>query len=217
MSMSATTTQFLVNLTKGVTFQRNRVSSASCEMKLPNRSWVLLDSLKVENFRSQRGSKRGLTCLGRFRNGVGDTDGIIIVDHGSRRKESNLMLEEFVKMFKDETGYLIVEPAHMELAKPSIKDAFSLCVQQGAKRVVVSPFFLFPGRHWHQDIPSLTADAAKEFSGISYLITAPLGPHNLLMDVVNDRIQHCLSHVEGDADECVVCAGTNKCKLYTSS
>jgi len=38
---------------------------------------------------------------------------------------------------------------HQELAEPSIKDAFSLCVQQGAKRVVVSPFFLFPGRHWH--------------------------------------------------------------------
>jgi sirohydrochlorin ferrochelatase len=115
------------------------------------------------------------------KNGIGDADGIIIVDHGSRRRESNLMLEEFVKMFKEKTGYPIVEPAHMELAEPSIKDAFSLCVQQGAKRVVVSPFFLFPGRHWHTDIPSLTADAAKEFSGISYLITAPLGPHNLLL------------------------------------
>jgi sirohydrochlorin ferrochelatase len=26
--------------------------------------------------------------------GVGDTDSVIIVDHGSRRKESNLMLSE---------------------------------------------------------------------------------------------------------------------------
>lgn len=43
-----------------------------------------------------------------------------------------------------------VHTLHQELAEPSIKDAFSLCVQQGAKRVVVSPFFLFPGRHWHK-------------------------------------------------------------------
>ncbi|KAL1192604.1 Sirohydrochlorin ferrochelatase [Cardamine amara subsp. amara] len=226
--MTTTQSQILVNLSLGLSSQRNlrvdnRVSSSSCEFTRTNRSWALSGSLKFENFQPKRGRRRGSPCFGSFesegllKNGIGDADGIIIVDHGSRRLESNLMLNEFVKMFKDKTRYLIVEPAHMELAEPSIKDAFSLCVQQGAKRVVVSPFFLFPGRHWHKDIPSLTADAAKEFSGISYLITAPLGLHDLLMDVVNDRIQHCLSHVEGDADECTVCAGTNKCRLYNSS
>ncbi|KAF9625314.1 hypothetical protein IFM89_021439 [Coptis chinensis] len=147
------------------------------------------------------------TSYGEFR------DGVIIVDHGSRRKESNLMLNEFVAMFREKTKYPIVEPAHMELAEPSIKVAYNLCVQQGANRIIVSPFFLAPGRHWHQDIPSLTADAAKEHSGVSYIITAPLGLHELLVDVVKDRIKHCLSHVAGDADECDVCAGTGKCRL----
>ncbi|XP_076885145.1 sirohydrochlorin ferrochelatase, chloroplastic-like [Bidens hawaiensis] len=146
--------------------------------------------------------------------GVMNTDGLIIVDHGSRRKESNLMLNEFVAMFVEKTGYRIVEPVHMEQAEPSIRDAFHSCVQQGANRVIVSPFFLFPGRHWHQDIPSLTAEAAKDFPGVSYMITAPLGLHPLLVDVADDRIKHCLSHVAGDADECAVCAGTGKCHLY---
>ncbi|KAF5755151.1 putative cobalamin (vitamin B12) biosynthesis CbiX [Helianthus annuus] len=146
--------------------------------------------------------------------GITGTDGLIIVDHGSRRKESNLMLNEFVTMFVEKTGYPIVEPAHMELAEPSIRDAFRSCVEKGADRVIVSPFFLFPGRHWHQDIPSLTAEAAKDFPGVSYMITAPLGLHTLLVDVVDDRIKHCLSHVAGDADECAVCAGTGKCHLY---
>uniref|UniRef100_A0A1J3K2C7 Sirohydrochlorin ferrochelatase n=1 Tax=Noccaea caerulescens TaxID=107243 RepID=A0A1J3K2C7_NOCCA len=223
-----TQSQLLVKLSHGFSSQRNLradtcVSSSFCETPRTNRSWALPGSLKLQKFRPQRVRRRGSPCLGSFendgllRNGIGDGDAVIIVDHGSRRRESNLMLEEFVKMFKDKTGYPIVEPAHMELAEPSIKSAFSSCVQQGAKRVVVSPFFLFPGRHWHQDIPSLAADAAKDFSGIAYLITAPLGLHNLLIDVVDDRIQHCLSHVEGDAEECLVCAGTNKCKLYNSS
>ncbi|KAG6663581.1 hypothetical protein CIPAW_02G035200 [Carya illinoinensis] len=100
------------------------------------------------------------------------------------------------------------------MAQPSIRDAFGSCVQQGANRVIVSPFFLFPRRHWHQDIPSLTAEAAKEHPRVSYIITAPLGLHDLLVDVVDDRIQHCLSHVAGDADECAVCVGTSKCRLY---
>ncbi|GMI86799.1 hypothetical protein HRI_002349200 [Hibiscus trionum] len=150
----------------------------------------------------------------KLSNGVGEKDGVIIVDHGSRRKESNLMLNEFVAMFREKTGYAIVEPAHMELAEPSIRDAFGVCVERGADRVIVSPFFLFPGRHWYQDIPSLTADAAKDYPGVSYMITAPLGLHELLVDVMNDRIKHCLSHVAGDADECAACAGTSKCKLY---
>ncbi|KAE8710025.1 hypothetical protein F3Y22_tig00110328pilonHSYRG01131 [Hibiscus syriacus] len=94
----------------------------------------------------------------QFSDGVCEKDGVIIVDHCSRRKESNLMLNEFVAIFREKTGYPIVEAAHMELAEPSIRDAFGLCVQRGAHRVIVSPFFLFPGRHWYQDIPSLTAD-----------------------------------------------------------
>ncbi|KNA24303.1 hypothetical protein SOVF_017090 [Spinacia oleracea] len=145
--------------------------------------------------------------------GVSQKDGVIIVDHGSRRKESNLLLNEFVLMFKSKTGYPIVEPAHMELAEPSIKDAFNSCVEQGANRVIISPFFLFPGRHWHQDIPSLADAAALEHPGINYLVTAPLGLHELLVDVVKDRIDYCLSHVAGKVEECAVCAGTGRCKF----
>ncbi|CAL9126235.1 unnamed protein product [Musa acuminata var. zebrina] len=184
--------------------------------KLPFPNFVKLRRIMTKS--SPLSAKFGLSlrneATGRVEHTVGDNDAVIIVDHGSRRQESNLMLNEFVAMFKARTGYHIVEPAHMELAEPSIRDAFKLCVQEGAKRVIVSPFFLFPGRHWQQDIPSLVADASKEHSGISYVITAPLGLHGLLVDVVNDRINHCLSHVAGDADECTACAGTGKCRLY---
>ncbi|KAK8607265.1 hypothetical protein V6N13_053007 [Hibiscus sabdariffa] len=168
------------------------------------------DPSRIRNFSTRSSLSFENGGFKQFSNGIGEKDGVIIVDHGSRRKESNLMLT----MFRERTGYPIVEPAHMELAEPSIRDAFGLCVERGADRVIISPFFLFPGRHWYQDIPSLTADAAKDYPGVSYMITAPLGLHELLVDVMNDRIKHCLSHVAGDADECAACAGTSKCKLY---
>ncbi|KAL5579601.1 hypothetical protein UlMin_012043 [Ulmus minor] len=140
-------------------------------------------------------SRNGNGGFRENQHGVGDQDTIIIVDHGSQRKESNLMLSK-------------------ELAEPSISNSFDKCVQLGAKQVIVSPFFLFPGRHWHQDIPSLTAEAAKEHPGVSYIVTAPLGLHKLLVEVVDDRINYCLSHVAGDADECAVYAETGKCRIY---
>lgn len=183
-----------------------------------SQKWALPRNIQLQkhHLKSRISSiKGGNVSFRKQLHGIGERDGVIIVDHGSRRKESNLKLEEFVAIFRERTGYPIVEPAHMELAEPSIRDAFGLCVQQGANRVIVSPFFLFPGRHWLQDIPSLTAEAAKDHPGVPYLVTAPLGHHELLVDVVDDIIQHCLSHVAGDADECSVCAGTGKCQIYS--
>src|ERR1051325_9498925 len=99
--------------------------------------------------------------------------GVIIVDHGSRRSESNEMLEEvaaaFAKRFANR--FAIVEPAHMELADPSIVTAYAKCARRGAERIVVLPFFLGPGKHWTMDIPRLTATAARDFPGTRYHVT----------------------------------------------
>ncbi len=143
--------------------------------------------------------------------------GLIIVDHGSRRDESNRLLLDVVQQFVDATGATIVEPAHMELAEPSIATAFGRCVARGAKTVIVFPYFLLPGRHWNEDIPRLTAAAAKEHPGIRFLVTAPFGLHPLMAEVMQRRIEHCLAHAAGDADACELCAGTDRCQLRAGS
>lgn len=142
--------------------------------------------------------------------------GIIIVDHGSRRAESNDMLLEVVAQFRRATDWPIVEPAHMELAEPSIATAYGRCVEQGAMTIVVHPYFLLPGRHWHSDIPGLTAEAAAGHPGTRFLVTAPLGLHPQMALVMQDRVAHCLAHVAGRADECEVCRGTGRCQLQAA-
>jgi sirohydrochlorin ferrochelatase len=129
--------------------------------------------------------------------------GIIIVDHGSRRPESNQMLEEIAALFarRFQALYDIVEPAHMELAEPSIATAYANCARRGAAQIVVTPFFLGPGKHWTGDIPSLTAAAAKEFPHTSYHVTMPLGIDDLILDLLNKRVQFCVNH-EYRCDSC---------------
>jgi sirohydrochlorin ferrochelatase len=139
--------------------------------------------------------------------------GLIVVDHGSRRGASNEMLETMAGMVAEAVPYDIVEPAHMELAEPSIQTAFDRCVARGAQLVVVSPYFLLPGRHWDQDIPSLTAHAAERHPDIPFLVAAPLGLHPLMAQVVHSRVAHCLAHVAGEVAECEVCAGTGRCAI----
>lgn len=133
------------------------------------------------------------------------TTAIIIVDHGSRRAASNDMLEVATKNFADRGDYGIVEPAHMELAQPDIATAFRRCVERGAEHVIVFPYFLSPGRHWSEDIPSLVKEAAAPFPNVTWLVTAPFGLHPDISAIIADRIQHCESVVQGNAAECDVC------------
>jgi sirohydrochlorin ferrochelatase len=143
--------------------------------------------------------------------------GLIVVDHGSRRAESNAMLEQMVGQVAATVPYDIVEPAHMELAEPSIAAAFDACVARGARTVVVSPYFLLPGRHWTQDIPALVEEAAARHPGVAYLVAAPFGLHPLMAQVVGARVEHCLAHVRGEAEECEACAGTGRCRLRVAA
>lgn len=142
--------------------------------------------------------------------------GLVIVDHGSRRAESNEMLEQFVEMFRQATHYRIVEPAHMELAEPSIATAFDRCVERGARHVVVAPYFLAPGKHWNEDIPALAAAAASRHPRVSFLVSAPIGLHPLMCQLIESRVDHCLAHVAGEASECDACRGTGRCRMRTA-
>lgn len=140
------------------------------------------------------------------------TVGYIIVDHGSRVAESNALLERITSAFQQHSGNAIVEPAHMELAEPSIATAFDRCVERGATVVVVCPFFLLPGRHWNNDIPKLVREAARCHSGIRFLITAPLGLLPMMLELIGTQIDQCVAHAQGGA-ACELCESTDKCRF----
>jgi len=132
--------------------------------------------------------------------------GIVIVDHGSRLPESNQMLEEAAALFAKRFAnrYSIVEPAHMEISEPSIATAYARCVERGANRIVVCPFFLGPGKHWTQDIPRLTADVAAKYPGTRYHVTQTLGIDDLILDLLDKRAAHCVEQCYS----CNQCEGT---------
>ena len=135
----------------------------------------------------------------------------IVVDHGSRRAESNQALLDVVAKFRESSPIRIVEPAHMELAEPSINTAFGRCVEQGATLIVVHPFFLLPGRHWRHDIPRLAAEAAAKRPGAKFLVTAPLGLHAGMGQIMQEQIDRCLAHAAGEREACDLCRGLDAC------
>jgi hypothetical protein len=122
-------------------------------------------------------------------------DALIIVDHGSKRDSANAMLAELAAVFPA-GRFVTVQPAHMELAEPSIARAFARCIAAGAERVIVSQFFLAPGRHAKADIPRLVREAAGEHP---FLITEPLGIDSLLISLMLQRIEEAKTCAAIDA------------------
>lgn len=120
--------------------------------------------------------------------------GVVIVDHGSKQPESNQLLEEVVRTFESGNGdkFSIVEPAHMELAEPTIAQAYDSCVARGATEIIVSPFFLGPGRHWTSDIPSLISEAASRHPHTTWKLAPPLGNHPLIQHLLLQRLREAI-------------------------
>ena len=113
---------------------------------------------------------------------------LLLIDHGSRRAQANALLDDVTELVKLRLGTgSIVEPAHMELAKPNIAEGFARCVEQGATRVIVHPFMLAPGRHVSEDLPRLVAEAAEAHEGVAFVMAEPLGSHPGVIDAVVDR------------------------------
>lgn len=98
------------------------------------------------------------------------------------------MLDEVAAAYAAASGVVIVEPAHMELAEPSIAAAFARCVERGARRIIIHPYFLSPGRHSTSDIPALTAEAAASHPGITWTVTEPLGLDPRMTEVIHRRV-----------------------------
>lgn len=119
--------------------------------------------------------------------------GIVLVDHGSRRAEANALLGRVAAAYAARFGAPIVEPAHMELADPTIGQAFDACVARGARTVVIALFFLSPGRHSREDIPLLAAEAAARHPGVAWYVTPPLGENPGLADLIHEQVADTLA------------------------
>jgi len=114
--------------------------------------------------------------------------GILIVDHGSQKREANDMLRSMSDLIQTMAGSdVVVRYAHMELAEPTIAVGFSSCVEAGATDVTVFPYMLSPGRHSTADIPRMVGEVARAFPDVNFSVTPAFGLHEKLAEVVLER------------------------------
>ncbi len=126
--------------------------------------------------------------------------GIIIVDHGSKVAAANERLERLCEGYAKTRApkHWVVRPAHMELASPSISEAFDALVEAGCSTIVCHPFFLSQGRHVREDVPARVGEAASRPKN-TVTLTPPLGEAPALLDPVHDVVAAGVKEATPDA------------------
>jgi sirohydrochlorin ferrochelatase len=116
----------------------------------------------------------------------------LLIAHGSRRAEANADLVRLADTVRATDQFGIVEIAYLELAEPDIPAGAEKCVQQGARRVLMMPYFLSAGVHVRNDLQQFQENFREKYPGVEFEVCEPLGLHSKLVEVVIERLREKL-------------------------
>jgi sirohydrochlorin ferrochelatase len=125
---------------------------------------------------------------------------VILLSHGSRAPEARDYFIQLSGLVKTLTGWPEVEPAFMELCGPSLREAVDARVASGARRVVILPCFLHPGRHLMEDIPRLMAEAQALHPAVPLILAERIGTHPDLARLIGECVERALAEQDAHPD-----------------
>lgn len=113
---------------------------------------------------------------------------VILVGHGSPDGQANDLLLQVARLVQQSGCCSAVSAAFLIQGRPTVSEAVDDWQASGVHRLVLCPFFLFPGRHVRRDLPALAAAARNRYPGLEVLVAEPLGLHPKLVDIVCERL-----------------------------
>ena len=130
-------------------------------------------------------------------NGTALKTAILLIGHGSPRPEVKSAFGAIAEMVRVAGDNELVEVAFLSGGEPSIDSGIDRCVAQGARRIVLCPYFLFAGKHVSNDLPATITGAGQRHPEVELLLAEPLGVHIKLAEVACERIAEVLSKSAG--------------------
>lgn len=115
--------------------------------------------------------------------------GVLVIAHGSRAKETEAVLESILSMVRVKLPETLIAFAFMEFSDKTVEKGVIALAAKSVTEIKIVPYFLFPGIHIKEDIPSMAAKCAAKFPGIEITMGRPLGADERLADILVDRIK----------------------------
>ncbi|ENQ3077993.1 sirohydrochlorin chelatase [Bacillus cereus] len=118
--------------------------------------------------------------------------GIVYIGHGSRLQEGNEQFIHFVQSVIKERSECIQKIGFLELTTPTVQDAITEAILDGATEVLLVPVLLFAAAHYKRDVPFEIDRMKKRYPHITFSVVPPFSTHPLMIDLVIKRIHQAL-------------------------
>jgi sirohydrochlorin cobaltochelatase len=118
-------------------------------------------------------------------------ESIVLFAHGSREPEWAQPFERIAARLRREFR---VELAYLEQMRPTLDEALTSLVTEGAKRVRIVPLFLGQGGHIRKDLPRLAAQARARHVGVEIVLETTIGERAEITEAIAAVISKGISH-----------------------
>jgi sirohydrochlorin cobaltochelatase len=127
---------------------------------------------------------------------------VVLAARGSTDPDANAEVAKVARLLWEGRGYAGVEFCFISLAEPSVPAALERAVLLGARRIVVAPYFLFPGV-----LPDRVVARSHEFAaghpGLSVTVAGLIGACGELAGLVLERYDEALGgDIRMNCDTC---------------
>lgn len=117
---------------------------------------------------------------------------LVALAHGSRDPRSAETITALVAEVRALRPDLRIEPAFLELSKPSFTTVINKLVRAGYDEIVVVPLLLTEAYHAKVDVPGAVAVAMARHEGLQIRTTAILGLEAQFLEVLDLRMREAL-------------------------
>ncbi len=114
--------------------------------------------------------------------------GILILAHGSKRQETERILNSLIEKVKSRTGEELVYPSYLQFSGPNLEAGIDYLVKKGADKIRIMPMFLFDGIHVTEDIPNELRAMMEKYPGTDIRMSRHIGDDDRIADIIVDRI-----------------------------
>jgi sirohydrochlorin cobaltochelatase len=127
---------------------------------------------------------------------------VVLAGRGSTDPDANAEVAKVARLLWEGRGYDAVELAFISLAEPSVPAALERARKLGARRIVVAPYFLFPGI-----LPDRVAAQSRAFAsshpGLDVRVAALIGDCDELAALVLERYSEAMTgDIRMNCDTC---------------
>lgn len=143
---------------------------------------------------------------------------LVALAHGSRDPRSAATVRALVDEVRRMRPDLRIEPAFLDLSKPSFDTVVDKLVRAGFEEVVVVPLLLSEAYHAKVDVPTVIAEATARHERLRIRATRVLGLETAFLDVLDRRLREALCSARVcELDALVLAAAGTSDPLATQS